>query len=117
MRDSLSHELLHAYDVCRIKFDKNSCTHVACAEVRAANLSGECRPLREFLRLKILPPPLNYDGSHFRGHHMKCVKRRVHASLKESPACSSSKIDEVLESVFKSCLSDTAPFIDVPYSE
>ena len=37
----LTHELIHAFDVCRAHYDNNNLEHLACSEVRAANLSGE----------------------------------------------------------------------------
>jgi hypothetical protein len=32
--NTLVHELVHAYDQCRVKIDWQNCLHVACAEVR-----------------------------------------------------------------------------------
>jgi hypothetical protein len=40
---TLTHELVHAYDHCRAYVDWSNCVHHACSEVRAANLSGDCR--------------------------------------------------------------------------
>lgn len=51
VEDTLAHELVHAIDASRVRrFDSTDCVHVACSEVRAANLSGECRFTREVLR-------------------------------------------------------------------
>ena len=53
MNDTLTHELVHAYDHCRAKVDWDKLEHLACSEVRAANLSGECFFWKEtFARLK-----------------------------------------------------------------
>jgi inner membrane protease ATP23 len=42
------HELIHAIDLCRTKMDPlNNCMHMACTEIRAENLSGECDWTRE----------------------------------------------------------------------
>eukprot|EP00913_Durusdinium_trenchii_P028692 g26908.t1 len=38
----LVHELTHAFDFARAKVDTGSCVHIACTEIRAWNLSGEC---------------------------------------------------------------------------
>jgi hypothetical protein len=47
--ESMVHELIHAVDMCRTKMDPiNNCIHLACTEIRAENLSGECHWLREF---------------------------------------------------------------------
>lgn len=34
---TLVHELVHAYDLCRVYFDPTSCRHAACTEVRWSN--------------------------------------------------------------------------------
>ena len=61
VEDTLSHELIHAYDHCRIEWQEDSnllcigivfvdLRHLACSEIRAANLSGDCKWSREFMR-------------------------------------------------------------------
>merc|ERR1711872_1109331 len=47
----LTHELIHAYDVCRTQYDSNNLQHLACSEIRAANLSGDCEVWQEKLPL------------------------------------------------------------------
>ncbi|XP_015773739.1 PREDICTED: mitochondrial inner membrane protease ATP23 homolog [Acropora digitifera] len=42
MEDVLTHELIHAYDNCRIKYNPDDVRMLACTEIRAANLSGDC---------------------------------------------------------------------------
>mmetsp|Transcript_20961 Transcript_20961/g.61013 ORF Transcript_20961/g.61013 Transcript_20961/m.61013 type:complete len:208 (-) Transcript_20961:738-1361(-) len=45
---SMAHELIHAIDLCRTKMDPlNNCMHMACTEIRAENLSGECAWTKE----------------------------------------------------------------------
>ena len=39
---TIQHELIHAYDHCRAEVDWKDCVHIACSEVRAASLSGDC---------------------------------------------------------------------------
>ena len=47
-RESMTHELIHAIDMCRTKMDPiNNCIHMACTEIRAENLAGECQWVRE----------------------------------------------------------------------
>ena len=41
-RRLVAHELIHAFDFARAKIDATNLNHVACSEVRAHNLSGEC---------------------------------------------------------------------------
>jgi inner membrane protease ATP23 len=53
MSDVLTHELIHTYDNCRAHVDWSNDEHVACTEIRAASLSGECFFWKEnFARLK-----------------------------------------------------------------
>lgn len=53
MNETLTHELVHSYDHCRAHVDWNDLKHLACSEIRAANLSGECFFWKEnFARLK-----------------------------------------------------------------
>lgn len=53
MNDTLTHELIHTLDYCRAELDWTNIHHLACTEIRAANLSGECFFWKEtFARLK-----------------------------------------------------------------
>lgn len=53
MNDTLTHELVHTLDYCRAEIDWTNLLHLACTEIRAANLSGECFFWKEnFARLK-----------------------------------------------------------------
>jgi inner membrane protease ATP23 len=52
--ESLVHELIHAIDLCRTNMDPiNNCIHMACTEIRAENLSGECNWTREIMYVSI----------------------------------------------------------------
>jgi mitochondrial inner membrane protease ATP23 len=104
--DTLAHELIHAYDYCRVKFDRDNCRHNACSEIRAANLSGDCKWSRELFR---------GNFGKIVGQHQRCVKRRAVLSLKSNPACKDCKdVDKLVDEVFSVCFSDTAPFLDIP---
>ena len=37
-QQTLLHELIHAYDLCRAKVDVTNCKHYACTEIRASSL-------------------------------------------------------------------------------
>lgn len=37
-QNTVIHELIHAYDICRAKVDWNNCRHYACTEIRASSL-------------------------------------------------------------------------------
>jgi inner membrane protease ATP23 len=99
---SMVHELIHAIDMCRTKMDPlNNCVHMACTEIRAENLSGECDWWKEFMagRMK--------DG--FVKHGQQCVKRRAALSLKANPNCRDRAHDYV-DAAFERCFRDTFPF-------
>ncbi|CAM9907478.1 unnamed protein product [Ascophyllum nodosum] len=76
---TMAHELVHAYDQCRVKLDRSNCLHVACTEIRASNTSGECSFNMEFLR----------GNWRWGGQQKECVKRRAELSLKATPGLES----------------------------
>jgi inner membrane protease ATP23 len=102
LADSLNHELVHAYDNCTTKLDWTNINHVACTEIRANTLSGECRLTREFLK--------GYTG--FSKHFQDCIKRRAIIGV------SSSGWDEkdaqiAVTNVWSACFNDFAPFDEI----
>lgn len=101
---TLLHELVHAFDHCRVEMDYSSCRHLACTEIRAANLSTDCRWDAEWGR-GILG---------LKGQQKACVKRRAKLSIQMTPACANEDVDYVIGSVFKRCYRDTEPFPSVP---
>lgn len=50
IEETMIHETLHSYDYCRSNVNQNNCVHLACSEIRATNLSGECKFTRELGR-------------------------------------------------------------------
>ncbi|KMZ70744.1 Mitochondrial inner membrane protease ATP23 [Zostera marina] len=99
------HELIHAYDDCRVKnLLWTNCAHLACAEIRAAHLSGDCFFKRELLR----------GYTKLRGHEQDCVRRRVLMSMSESPYCTEASSKDAMEAVWDTCYNDTKPFDRAP---
>jgi len=97
---TVKHELIHAFDDCRAELDPNNCLHMACTEVRAANLSGDCHLKTEIQRRNFA----------FKGQGNRCVKRRAQLSLEAHPECKEvAKI--AVDKVFDRCIEDNAPFI------
>jgi mitochondrial inner membrane protease ATP23 len=96
--NTLVHELVHAYDQCKIKIDWKNCLHHACSEIRASSLSGEC----------------TYDQEVNRGHHkvggggIDCVKRRAGLSVAANPYCKDVAKDAIL-ATYDYCSNDKAP--------
>lgn len=103
VHDTLTHELIHAFDFCRAKVSWDNCEHHACTEIRAANLSGDCMFTKEF------------DRGRFgvAAHQQECVKRRAILSVQGNPKCAD-RAAEVVEKVFETCFNDTAPFERIP---
>lgn len=101
--ESMVHELIHAIDLCRTKMDPiNNCIHMACTEIRAENLSGECGAIRELVNQRT-------TMGKFRGHGAECVKRRAILSVKANPNCTEKAVDYV-DAAFERCFRDTFPF-------
>lgn len=100
--EAMVHELIHAVDMCRTKMDPiKNCIHLACTEIRAENLSGECHWLRELQNGRMF--------TDFVGHGAECVKRRAELSVKANPNCAE-KSAEYVEAAFERCYKDTFPF-------
>ncbi|RKP20813.1 hypothetical protein ROZALSC1DRAFT_27727, partial [Rozella allomycis CSF55] len=103
---TIRHELIHAFDHCRIKdLNENDCYKIACTEVRAANLSGECKFTKEFMGAT------KYSLS-FLGRKVSCVRRNAIKSLMGLPQCAL-KAHEFVDAVLTSCYLDTAPLPSV----
>ncbi|AET37853.1 putative metalloprotease Ecym_2100 [Eremothecium cymbalariae DBVPG len=103
LEDTLSHELVHQFDNLKFDVDWLNLKHHACSEIRASNLSGECRIMQEFSRRGF--------GFTIGKGHQECVKRRATLSLMGNPNCKDQKhAENVVEEVWESCFNDTRPF-------
>ena len=106
----LKHELIHAIDMCRTNMDPlRNCMQLACTEVRAENLSGECNQKWEFLRGQLTSPRQLLWPSDGVGHQQKCVKRRAVDSVRGNPNCTD-QAELYVDAVFQRCYADTFPF-------
>jgi inner membrane protease ATP23 len=100
---TIRHELIHAFDHCRAHVDWNNLEHVACAEVRAQNLSGECEWFEE----------VNRGNIGLKKHHQECVRRRAELSVRQinpDPALAAAAVKKV----FDRCFADTEPYNRIP---
>ncbi|CDR40448.1 CYFA0S05e00628g1_1 [Cyberlindnera fabianii] len=105
LEDTLSHELMHAYDDAKFKVDWLNLKHHACSEIRASSLSGECRIMNQLKRGGI---------TKFGRGHQECVKRRAVLSVMANPGCKDKEMaTAVVNEVWDSCFSDTRPFDDI----
>ncbi|KIV96754.1 hypothetical protein PV10_00576 [Exophiala mesophila] len=107
MEDTIAHEMVHAYDILRFRtlLDQTNLKHAACSEIRASNLSGECRWANEFFGNKFMK---------FTNHHQECVRRRAVQSLIGRPDCKDDvKAVKAVNEVWDSCFADTRPFDEI----
>lgn len=100
---TMMHEMIHMFDYCRAKFDFENLEHVACSEIRAANLTY-CSISD---RLAHGGPGL-FD---FKKTHQYCVKDVAFQSIKAySPETSDEKLWDIIVKVFPNCYNDLEPF-------
>jgi inner membrane protease ATP23 len=102
LQDTLAHELVHAYDHCTTTVDFNVPSMLACSEIRAQTLSGECKFTRELFR--------GHPG--IAKHFQTCVKRRSILGVKQVFPDGNVAQDAV-NSVWDKCFPDTAPFDEI----
>ncbi|KAJ3135366.1 Mitochondrial inner membrane protease atp23 [Physocladia obscura] len=97
--------LIHAFDHCTTNVNWKSPEQHACAEIRAVNLSGECRATREFRR----------GNFQIAKHHQACVRRRAILGVKMLPGCETGSVaEDAVRVVWDSCFNDTTPFDEIP---
>lgn len=73
-------------------------------QIRAANLSGDCRWSREVMR----------GFYSFSKQHQACVKRRAVVSVLANPNCEDlAMAEKAVNEVWESCLKDTRPFDEI----
>lgn len=105
LEDTLTHELVHAYDHCKFDVRWDNLKHHACSEIRASSLSGECRMMNQIVKNKIFK---------FVKGHQNCVRRRATLSVRSNPNCQSDEeAAKVVNQVFESCFNDTRPFEEI----
>ncbi|KAG9006457.1 Mitochondrial inner membrane protease atp23 [Tulasnella sp. 427] len=105
MEDTLVHEMVHMYDHVKFKVDWKDLRHHACSEIRAANLSGDCKWSREIKR-----------GFYtFSKQHQDCVRRRAILSVQQHPDCAGdqARAEKAVNEVWESCKADTRPFDEI----
>eukprot|EP00049_Salpingoeca_infusionum_P022654 m.8036 g.8036 ORF g.8036 m.8036 type:complete len:239 (+) comp5312_c0_seq2:275-991(+) len=104
LRDTMTHELIHAFDACRAHVEPLNMKHLACTEIRAANLSGDCRFWNEFDRGNI----------GLAEQHQRCVRRRAAKSIMAVLRVTREEAHEAVDSVYDTCFNDFDPFDRIP---
>ncbi|XP_020490447.1 mitochondrial inner membrane protease ATP23 homolog [Labrus bergylta] len=104
----VTHELIHAFDHCRANVDWfNNYRHLACSEIRAANLSGDCTFNNELARF-------NFG---MKQHHQECVRGRALRSILAVRNISRKEAEKIVDDVFDTCFNDHAPFGRIPHTK
>lgn len=97
----LSHEMIHMFDFCNNQLDFKNIDHLACTEIRAANLA-HCSFMSAWMQ---------GDASPFRikQHHEHCVKTKALYSVLAVRSVSKLEAIEAVERVFPRCYADLEP--------
>ena len=98
----LAHEMLHMFDHCRAHLDFSNVDHVACSEIRAANL----------MHCSILSGMLSGTVSLFNlsQAHARCVKQKALVSILASrPELDRRQGSRIIDKVFDKCYNDLEP--------
>eukprot|EP00697_Spironema_sp_BW2_P005769 gnl/Spiro4/18038_TR9629_c0_g1_i1.p1 gnl/Spiro4/18038_TR9629_c0_g1~~gnl/Spiro4/18038_TR9629_c0_g1_i1.p1 ORF type:complete len:195 (-),score=19.98 gnl/Spiro4/18038_TR9629_c0_g1_i1:46-630(-) len=100
---NLVHEMVHFFDWCRGPETFHTEKTIACTEVRAAALSGDCAEFQERMRGHATNVP---------AAHMTCVRRHALLSVRRSPLAT--EPEKAINEVFERCYEDTSPFQTYP---
>ncbi|KAK3780846.1 hypothetical protein RRG08_059489 [Elysia crispata] len=98
----LAHELLHAFDFCRAKVDFENLRHLACTEIRAANMN----------HCSLAAAYAIGEASLFgvKQRHELCVKNKALQSVLLVRNVSKEEAMIAVDEVFDRCYRDTEPY-------
>lgn len=97
----LAHEMLHMFDHCRAHMDFKNPEHIACSEVRAANLM-HCSILSGMTSNTV--SPFNLSKA-----HQQCVRQKAAASVMTAMGLDWKEAFRVTDKVFDKCYNDLEP--------
>ncbi|KAK2703049.1 hypothetical protein QYM36_018394 [Artemia franciscana] len=98
---SLVHEMIHMFDYCRQELDFADTKHLACTEIRAANLT-HCSFINAFLGGAAAPWRIAKT-------HQECVKNRAAESVVAVRKIPFEEARKIVDSVFEPCYADLEP--------
>ncbi|XP_054574895.1 mitochondrial inner membrane protease ATP23 homolog isoform X1 [Eptesicus fuscus] len=131
MNRVVTHELIHTFDHCRAHVDWfTNVRHLACSEIRAANLSGDCSLVNEIFRLHF-GLKQHHQGIVFsqRKSYLAfgqlqrkrvtetCVRDRAILSILAVRNVSKEVAEKAVDEVFESCFNDHEPFGRIPHNK
>ncbi|XP_026809297.1 mitochondrial inner membrane protease ATP23 homolog [Rhopalosiphum maidis] len=97
----LTHELIHMFDNCTRKLDFRNIEHLACTEIRAANLT-HCGLVSSILEG-------HSSIFNFRKKHQDCVKHKATVSVLAVRNVTYEQAKGAVEKVFDRCYADLEP--------
>ncbi|XP_058803807.1 mitochondrial inner membrane protease ATP23 homolog isoform X2 [Phymastichus coffea] len=98
---ALTHEMIHMFDYCRNEFNFRNIRHLACSEIRAANLA-HCS---FFSALRFGTASL----TRFKATHQNCVKAKALTSILAVKEISENQALAAIDEVFPKCYADLEP--------
>ncbi|XP_060535062.1 mitochondrial inner membrane protease ATP23 homolog [Cylas formicarius] len=101
MQGVLMHEMIHMFDYCQNKLDFKNLDHLACTEIRAANLA-HCSFMSAWMA---------GDTSifNFKQSHQTCVKNKALSSILAARNVTEEEGMRAIERVFTKCYNDLEP--------
>ncbi|XP_031618816.1 mitochondrial inner membrane protease ATP23 homolog [Contarinia nasturtii] len=98
----LTHEMIHMFDYCLNNLDFKNVEHLACTEIRAANLA-HCSFLGAYMQD-------DADFFNIRKKHQDCVKTKaLYSVLAVRRDLSKAEAIKIIEKVFPKCYADLEP--------
>ncbi|CAG0917967.1 unnamed protein product [Notodromas monacha] len=99
---AIVHELVHMFDYCVNKLDFKNLDHLACTEIRAANLA-HCSYVSAMLEGSIAAPAV-------KAQHAFCVQQKAYESVRNARrSVSHEEALAAVERVFSRCYNDLEP--------
>jgi mitochondrial inner membrane protease ATP23 len=108
-RRVLAHQLVNAFDFARADVDIDNTRHLACTEIRAFNLSGECDLWTKFFEYAAD----DWLGTKMFSRKQKCVRNSTLKTLTADPNIAGrdrATVEAVIDEVFDRCYRDHWPF-------
>ncbi|KAF6032635.1 XRCC6BP1 [Bugula neritina] len=101
----LSHELIHAFDDCRAKMDLSNIEHLACTEIRAANLM-HCTKMTAISE--------GFANLWGKSQQQECVRWKARNSILAVRNVSKEEAEDAVDRVFDRCYPDLEPVGRIP---
>ncbi|KAI5719881.1 hypothetical protein M8J76_016321 [Diaphorina citri] len=98
---TLVHEMIHMFDYCKHKMDFRNIRHLACTEIRAANIA-HCSYLAGLMHGSVSLVALKQQ-------HAECVADRATWAVSMVRKLSYAEARNIVESVFTRCYNDLEP--------